>query len=261
MRYTDLHVHSTYCDGKSSIEEIILSAIEKNMKCIGISSHSYTDFDLSYCLKKERYNEYISEVKALKEKYKDKITVLCGIEQDVYSDASIDGFDYVIGSVHYFKTSEGYLPIDSSEEEFKLALENHFKNDLKALIRNYFTGVRLLPHRVKPDIIGHFNLISKYNEGFKIFDENDPYFIKEYTDTIDSLLPYQIPFEVNTGAISRGYRSFPYPNEEMIKYITACGGKLVFSSDSHHAKNLCFQFDEWKEYFDKLGIKIENFEK
>ena len=42
MILTDLHVHTNYCDGKNTPEEMVLAAIEKGMECIGFSVHSYT---------------------------------------------------------------------------------------------------------------------------------------------------------------------------------------------------------------------------
>ena len=42
MRYSNLHTHSTYSDGKYSLEENVLSAIEKQMRSIGFSDHSFT---------------------------------------------------------------------------------------------------------------------------------------------------------------------------------------------------------------------------
>ena len=50
-------------------------------------------------------------------------------------------------------------------------------------------------------------------------------------------------FEINTGAMSRGYRSEPYPSAEMIEYISSRGGQFILSSDSHSRENLCFGFE------------------
>ena len=72
MILRDLHVHTTYCDGQNSPEEMVISAIDKGLECIGFSGHSYTFFDTRYCIKKEKIADYISEINALKEKYKDK---------------------------------------------------------------------------------------------------------------------------------------------------------------------------------------------
>ena len=57
MITADLHIHTNYCDGVSSIEEIIQSAIKKGLRAVGISSHGYTEFDTSYCIKKEAVHE------------------------------------------------------------------------------------------------------------------------------------------------------------------------------------------------------------
>ena len=41
----DFHIHSTFCDGKDSPEDIIKVAIDKGLEAIGFSSHSYNPFD------------------------------------------------------------------------------------------------------------------------------------------------------------------------------------------------------------------------
>ena len=95
----DYHMHTTFCDGRNSAEEMVLAAIGAGMTHIGITTHSYTDFDTSYCIPKERIGEYRAEIARLKETYRDRITVLCGIEQDLWGTESTDGYDYVIGSL------------------------------------------------------------------------------------------------------------------------------------------------------------------
>ena len=102
----DLHTHSTYSDGKASPEEVILAAIQKGLSEIGLSDHSYTFFDESYCMKKDRIASYKAELAALKKKYAGQISVLCGVEQDAYSLESTAGFDYAIGSAHYLKVGD-----------------------------------------------------------------------------------------------------------------------------------------------------------
>ncbi|MDO4207467.1 MAG: PHP domain-containing protein, partial [Lachnospiraceae bacterium] len=66
MTKQDFHVHTTYSDGDNSPEEMILAAIDKGMTKIGISDHSYTWFDETYCIPKERIAEYKKEIAALK---------------------------------------------------------------------------------------------------------------------------------------------------------------------------------------------------
>ena len=67
---SNLHTHSTFCDGKSTPEDVVLSAIEKGFCSIGFSGHAHIDFDQSYCMRDT--DGYIAEIKRLKDKYKDK---------------------------------------------------------------------------------------------------------------------------------------------------------------------------------------------
>ena len=54
----DLHTHTTFSDGRNSPEEMVLSAIGMGMSTLGISDHSYTSFDESYCIPCHRLEEY-----------------------------------------------------------------------------------------------------------------------------------------------------------------------------------------------------------
>ena len=257
MILKDLHVHTNYCDGKNSPEEMVLSAIEKNLECIGFSAHSYTFFDESYCLKKELYSNYISEINTLKEKYKDKIRILCGIEQDFYSTEPYSQFDYVIGSVHYVKTDAGYFEIDTDKEQFINIVKDHYDSDYYKLADVYFKSVAEMAEKNRPDIIGHLDLITKFNKDFQLFDETNPLYLKAKLDAVDKILPLNIPFEINVGAISRGYKDTPYPDIDTISYIIKNGGKIIFSGDSHNKDTLCFEFEKWNNILKEKGIEYE----
>ena len=67
MILEDFHVHTSYCDGKNTPEELVRAAIGLNMKKIGLVHHSYTAFDESYCIKKSGeeafFNEFLSNCK------------------------------------------------------------------------------------------------------------------------------------------------------------------------------------------------------
>ena len=70
------HTHTTYCDGKSTAEEMVQKAIEHGLSELGFSGHSYTKFDLEPCMTRAGTELYKKEINALKEKYKDKIKIL-----------------------------------------------------------------------------------------------------------------------------------------------------------------------------------------
>ncbi len=244
MGLTDLHVHTTFSDGKNTPEEMVREAIACKMETIGFSDHSYTFFDESYCLKQSELARYRASIEELKIPYQDKIRILCGIEQDFYSEEPCDAYDYVIGSVHYIKAGEEYIPVDESLKTLQAAVKKYFGGDIYALIGEYYRTAAQVVEKTNADIIGHFDLITKFNEGGALFDESDPRYITASRKAADCLLKTGRPFEINTGAISRGYRTTPYPSKALIDYIRERGGKFVLSSDSHAKETLCFQFED-----------------
>ena len=247
MGYTDLHTHTNFCDGKHSPEDMVLSAIEKGLDTIGILAHSYTEFDKDCSIGEERQSEFISEVNRLKEKYKDKIKVLCGVEVDYYATSVADGYDYRLGSLHYFNFDGEFCSLDISPSGFIELVEKKFSGDYFLACEEYYKLLADVPRKTKCDVISHIDLITKFNEGDKLFDTKNPRYIKAYRDAVDKLIEYGIPFEINTGAISRGYRTTPYPSPEIISYIKEKGGRLILSSDSHSKENIAYLFDKYAD--------------
>ncbi len=243
----DLHTHTSFSDGADTPEEMILAAIGKGMSEIGISDHSYLSFDSGYTMQADAEEDYKTEILHLKEKYKDKISVRLGIEQDYYSDCPAFGYEYIIGSVHYVKKDGIFYSVDDTPEIMKKAAEA-FGGDYYALAENYFEAVSDVVNRTKCDIIGHFDLVSKFNERYGMFDENDPRYIKAWQAAADRLIESGKPFEINTGAISRGWKTDAYPSEAMRKYIREHGGSFILSSDSHKKETIMYAFDIFSDY-------------
>jgi histidinol-phosphatase (PHP family) len=115
-------------------------------------------------------------------------------------------------------------------------------------------GSAYIVNKTDADIIGHFDLITKFNEKSPRFDESEPRYRKAAIDAVDSLLTYCRPFEVNTGAISRGYRTTPYPSRGLLEYINARGGCVILSSDSHRADTLNFVFKDALDIVRSVGF-------
>ncbi len=253
MIRTDLHTHTYYCDGKDSPEDMVLSAIGKGLKVYGLSGHSYAPYDLDCCMKPDGTAAYFEVVQRLKEKYTGRIKLLCGIEQDIFADAPAFDLDYIIGSVHYVETVDGFLSIDHRPEKTQMIADKYFGGDNYALAKAYFDTVAEVVSRTDCDIVGHFDLISKFNENGELFNEQDPRYVKAWQPVADRIFEDfaekgRTPiFEVNTGAISRGWRSWPYPSLDMMRYISAKGGSLILSSDAHSRENIAYQFDIWEQ--------------
>lgn len=256
MSRADFHVHTTFCDGKNTPREMVEAAIQKGLSTIGFSAHSFTSFDESYCILEEREAEYRAEIQALAKEYRNQIRILCGIEQDVYADQAPDVYDYTIGSVHYIKKDGIYYPVDESPAVFANMCEEGFGGDYYALCEAYYETVASIADTMEPDIIGHFDLVTKFNEGNLFFDETNPRYVEAWQYAMDALLPLDVPFEVNTGAMSRGYREMPYPSSEQLLYLADNGGSVILSGDAHSADSLCYAFDEWEDALFGMGLSI-----
>lgn len=248
----DFHVHSTFSDGKDEPEAIVKAALQMGLTELGFSDHSYTAFDESYCIQKERIEEYRAEIARLKEVYADRIRIHCGIEQDCYSETGTEDYDYVIGSVHYLSLGGAYVPVDETPEILLKAAESEFGGDLTALAECYFDTVSRVVERTGAGVIGHFDLITKFNEGDRLFDSRDVRYRRAWQTAADMLLKTGSLFEINFGAMSRGYRREPYPSPEIIAYLRARGARFLLSSDSHQKETLCYGFRE----FDSSGLNI-----
>ena len=246
MERKDLHVHTTFSDGRNTPEEMVCAAIDQGLAVIGFSDHSHTAFDESWCMSPDSTVLYRAEIARLKEKYRDRITVLCGIEQDYYSEIPPAGYDYVIGSVHYIKAGEDYIPVDERAEILCAAAERYFGGDIYSLMEEYFRTVADVVRKTNADFIGHFDLVSKFNEQTPIFDERHPRYLDAWRSAADILLKTGVPFEINTGAVSRGYKTVPYPADDIREYIACRGGKFILSGDSHSVYTLCYDFEKYE---------------
>ena len=256
MILCDLHMHTTFCDGKNTPEQMILSAIDKGLKVVGLSGHSYTGNESVFGMSKENIQQYFDNITSLKIKYADKIKVLLGIEQDSFSPILPINFDYKIGSVHYVLKDGNYLGVDHSEKILINDVNKYYNGDFFSYAEDYYKQVANVIEDTNADIIGHFDLITKFNEGYNLFDETNQRYVKAYKSAIDKLIHYGKPFEINTGAISRGYRTSPYPSVPIMKYIKEKGGKFILSSDSHSEKNISFKFDECEKIAKELGLDL-----
>ncbi|MBQ9782668.1 MAG: histidinol-phosphatase HisJ family protein [Clostridia bacterium] len=251
----NLHTHSTYCDGKNSLEELILHAIEKGFSSIGFSSHSYMSFCDGVGLTKENEPLYKKEIEFLKEKYKNKIEIFKGIEYETFSNVDTTGYDYVIGSSHFLKIDGKYVDFDLKLEPTKKLINDYFDGDYLKFSKAYYENLSNLYKTGKIDIIGHFDIISKHSDNILGFDEFNKTYLSYALDTLN-LLKGKIPFfELNTGAIARGYKKTPYPNVVLLKEMQKMGYSAIITSDCHKKEFLDFNFKESEQLLKECGFK------
>ena len=87
-----------------------------------------------------------------------------------------------------------------------------------------------------------------------MFDENSDTYKKIVYETLEELVVSKPFFEVNTGAMTRGYRTRPYPADFILDYVSARGCGLVLTSDCHKKALLGGFFDETEKRLRARGL-------
>jgi len=217
------------------------AAFRLGFRALGFSGHSHTPFD-PCGMTPEGTQRYRAEVAALREAYRGRMEVCCGVEQD-YCSGRAEGFDYVIGSVHYVLRDGEYLPVDWSPERTAEIVAQHYGGDACAYAGDYYALVGQVQRVTGCQIIGHFDLITKFDEAGELFDETLPRYRAAALGALDALCPSDPVFEINTGAMARGVRKTPYPALWLLREMHARGMRVMLSSDCHDRRYLDFGFE------------------
>jgi histidinol-phosphatase (PHP family) len=251
----NFHTHTTWCDGRDAPEAFILSAIDKGFDTIGFSSHAMLPENvLDWVLTPEKAVKYAEEIRALAAKYKDRIRVLCGVEADyIPGGANPDRAtyaaispDYIIGSVHFVAAADGALVcVDNTPQELFAGIQDHFGGSVESYVCAYFAQVREMVSRCDFDIVGHLDLVRKFNVRHPYFDEGAAWYVAELEKTADAVAASGKIAEVNTGAISRGWLDDAYPSLAFRTLLRTRGVRFVLSSDAHSADAIDCAFDRF----------------
>ncbi len=252
---SNLHTHTTYCDGKNTAQEMIRRAIELGWKSIGFSGHAYTPCDTAYCMSREGTLAYQKEILSLREEYRDKIQIYLGIEQDLFSDAPTFSYDYIIGSTHYLLCEDGsYAAVDESPETTAAAVKRYFGGDYYRYAQAYYRQIAGVAAVTHCDIVGHFDLITKFNEGGCLFDESDPRYRGAALEAMEQVVQTCPLFEINTGAMLRAGRCVPYPAAFLLRHLHHLGGQVILTSDCHRIEGLDWGFPQAAELAKACGF-------
>lgn len=255
---SDIHVHSLFsCDSKESMENHIESAIEKGMAYIGFSDHQ--EFD-AFMLPPENYNyllggngdteAYLQAIREMREKYKDRIKVLAGVEVGVRPHlgellktyVSRHPFDYIIASTHGFNGYDGGDPRLHEGKAAKETITGYFQTELQNMraFQDY-------------DIWGHLDYIVRHTPG-----KCDALIYDDYRDLLDEILTLLVNggkgIDCNTNLLALGWSEF-HPHRDILKRYRELGGEIItFGSDAHMRKDVGRAFDKAADIARKCGF-------
>lgn len=250
----DFHTHTTYCDGKSTPRQMVEAAYRMGLTDLGISGHAdYSMWEPGFGMSDEALAAYKQELEALREEYAGKINLYIGIELDTLGP--VQQAEYAIGSTHSVLKDGHLVTVDDTEEKLVCAVETLWNGDWYAFARDYYELEATVYDKLHCDWVGHFDLLTKFNEGYKHFDETKDAYLEPALAAMKKLHGQGLPFEINTGAMSRGYRTAPYPNPILLRELHAMGGRILINSDSHSADTIVYAFDQAQKMAYECGFR------
>lgn len=249
----DYHTHHTRCrHAEGQIEDYIKAGIDRGLDIIGISDHAphfYSEQDHlrpNITMKKSEFASYVDEVLRLKEKYKDKIDVLLGVESDYFPEHMTDykrafkkyPLDYIIGSVHFLGESSIFD---------KKVWETLTQREKIARQERYYTLIQQSAQIGMFHILGHIDCMKT---GYQPFSELPQPIVDE---TLRIIGESGVAIEVNTSGTHKGCGW--YPTYEILERARHFGVDVTFGSDAHVPERVGEDFAEVQATLKAIGYE------
>ena len=200
IKLSNCHTHSVFCDGKDTIEHMAQRARDFGLVSLGFSGHG-RQTNNAFGIQSEP--DYAAEVRRVAALHEGRMKIWLGVEQDYFGYCSVP-YDYRLGAVHYLDGQDGVNhPIDHSEVCFERMLREGFGGDALAMARAYYSRVVEMCRKNRPDVVVHYDLICKFNEDNRFFDESDPAYMDVSLQALEVICDGQRLLEVGE---HRGHR-------------------------------------------------------
>ena len=145
--------------------------------------------------------------------------------------------DYLMGSVHHI----GNWLIDSEKQ-----VEEWKRRDVDQVYKQYFDLVQALVKTRLFDIVGHLDLVKKFNFRPKC-DLNDL-----LLETVKTIGKSGMCIEVNTGGLRKPCREV-YPSKGLLKMCFDIGLPITFGSDAHSPEDVGTGFEKAAHLVKAIG--------
>ena len=253
---------------EEKLEDLIISYIENGFKNVGITEHMpAVNDELMYPDEKQlgytayqihkKFKGYVFEFKRLQKKYSDKINLYLSMETEWVSGAVevVDklkktyDFDYLVGSVHHVAD----MPIDFSKEYFVAAV-NAFGN-IEELYKAYYDDQFDMINSLKPEIVGHIDLIRKFDENYRDKFENKEIW-ERILRNLELIKNLDLTMDINFRPLYSKIANEPYPSEKILEKISKMQIKCIFGDDSHSSEQVGKGFEDFKKIVKKYNLIV-----
>lgn len=274
----DGHTHTHYCLHASGehAEEYVRKAIAEGFTMYSFTEHLplpegfLRNFPYSEVIKGELdlldndLDGYFREMSALKEKYKDKIQLLVGLEidylpgEEVYLRTMLREYGSFLEdslfSVHIMEGCNGFRCVDMDPADFEDGLINYYGSYEDVQLAYYQTVQEALIvdlGKYKPKRISHLTLCNKYQHYFQQAGKVS----EKVKATVMELLTYVkehgYSLDANMAGLFKEHCRECYPAPWIIQIARQLKIPLVYGSDSHAVENVGRGYDYYMQLIGK----------
>lgn len=261
----DSHIHTkNSLDGRQTVSEICDRAVSAGLSGISITDHvDMWFYDAENT--QQRISACIAETSAAREKYKNKLQVLQGVElaEYLYSPAKAEiimrltDYDIILSSVH----SVLYEDFTDSYSRLPFGKDSASDSKIRGFMHEYFSKVKDMAEKTDIDVLAHLTcplryINGKYGRGVSLSD-----FHKDITEILAVIIERHIALEINTSGINTEFNDF-MPDRDTVKMYYEMGGRLVtIGSDAHVPQNIGKGFLQAVQMLKETGFTHYNYYK
>lgn len=251
-----------------SLEDIVKAYIDRGFSWVGITEHAppindqlrYSDeaeAGLSAQSLLERFGSYMKECRRLQDKYRSRIQLYAALEIETYSGYEefvpylVERFepDYIVGSVHHVND----IGFDYAPDSYDRAAASAGGIDL--LYQRYFDLQYEMIARLRPEVIGHFDLIRIFDPDYRERMGQEQVMVR-IRRNLELIKEYDLILDFNLRALHKG-ASEPYVCEPILEMVHDYEIKIVPGDDSHGLSTVGNYFDQGVALLRAHGISTD----
>ena len=255
-----------FCEhATGTLRQVLESAVSCGYDVFGVSEHAprsqtrflyQTELDKGYDLARihREFEDYAVAIGELAEEFSDRLTVLRGFEAEIVPEASFSeemlahrdrhDFEYMVGSVHYVNE----ISVDGPPEEFERMVESC--GGLEEAAVRYYGNIVKLVEALKPEVIGHLDLIRRNAPPGAILDT--PRIRRAADQALEAVRAADAILDLNTAGWRKGLGT-PYPAPWLVQRAHDLGIGFCFGDDSH-GHDVGEGIDDARDYLLQHGV-------
>jgi len=260
---------SGYCQhAKDPLENMIDAYIRNGYAWVGITEHMppvserflYPDeraAGLTVQAMANRFEAYVEACGELQRRHAHRIRILVAMETESYTGAwervealmAKHRLDYCVGSVHHVED----IPIDLNAETYAMAARE--TGGVTALYQRYFDIQHEMILRLRPGVVGHFDLIRIFDPQYRDRVKT-PEIASRIHRNLSLIQEMGLILDFNTRSLSKGGEE-PYISEFILKQAISLGIPIVPGDDSHCVADIGRHDEKALEILNRLGARTD----